>query len=64
MTSNVSTSNAAHCAVCGAQSLVSREKKIIEKKRKFRLTTGFLIRTKVPVGIDRWLECKKCGAKQ
>jgi len=61
MTTN---SEAGHCAVCGAQALVSHEKTLIEKKRKFRLATGFLIRTKVPIGIDRWLECKKCGAKQ
>lgn len=64
MNKNTAAEQGAHCAVCGAQALVSREKQIIEKKRKFRLTTGFLVRTKVPVGVDRWLECKKCGAKQ
>jgi len=61
MTTN---NEAAHCAVCGAQALVSHEKKITEKKRKWRWTTGFLVRTKVLVGVDRWLQCKKCGAKQ
>jgi len=63
MSKNV-TAQGARCAVCGAQALVSREKKITEKKRKWRATTGFLVRTNVVLGVDRWLECKKCGAKQ
>ena len=58
------SNGAARCAVCGAQALVSREKKITEKKRKWRVTTGLLVRTNVLLGVDRWLECTKCGARQ
>jgi DNA-directed RNA polymerase subunit RPC12/RpoP len=70
----------AACAQCGAHTLVPHEEEITEKKRvKFGVFwvivtiltagVGFLVwlvwpRKNVVVGIDRYLECETCGARQ
>jgi hypothetical protein len=70
----------AACRVCGAHDLVAREEELTEKQRvKFGIFwlfitiitagIGFLIwlimpRKNVVVGVDRYLECKSCGARQ
>ena len=71
---------AASCAVCGAQALRPVEAKITEKKRvKFGLfwviltllTCGLTIivwlvmpRKNVVIGVDRFMQCSACGARQ
>jgi hypothetical protein len=70
----------AACRVCGAHTLASREHKLTTKRRSkfgflWLLATiltggiGLLIYLVWPrhnevTGVDRWLECTSCGARQ
>jgi hypothetical protein len=68
------------CVSCGSTSLQPHEQKLTQKRRpKFGviwilatiLTGGLALilwlvwpRHKVTVGVDRWLTCTNCGARQ
>jgi hypothetical protein len=68
------------CVVCGSTQLRPEEKQLTEKKRpKFgflwligSIFTGGIVfllwliwpRHKVTIGVDRWVTCKSCGARQ
>ena len=77
---NLPTPSAQPCAVCGAYNLRAIEKPITRKRRsKFGLlwlvatflTLGIALvaylvwpRHNEVVGVDRYLECSSCGARQ